>query len=68
MPKLSGVKTIEIIRSIKTCSKIPIFLISGNLIESDIKRMKKVGVKEIYVKPINYEKLIEKISPIKLFA
>ena len=64
MPVLDGWETTRIIKSNDNLKAIPIIGLSANALESDKARAVEVGCDDYITKPINLDKLINKITGI----
>ncbi len=62
MPKMSGLQLIKELKSKARFKNIPLVLISGNLYSDDVKDAIMMGVKNILVKPFNYDIFLEKVA------
>ncbi len=64
MPGINGLQACEAIRRNPNTKDVPIIIISALSSESDIRRAKKIGISEYFVKPVDLSKLIDKIKAI----
>ena len=64
MPGINGLQACEAIKKNPRTKDIPIIVISALSDESDIRAAKKTGIDDYFVKPIDIEKLINRIRTI----
>lgn len=64
MPGINGLQACEAIRRNPVTRDVPIIIISGVSDESQIKKARKMGVVEYFTKPVDIEKLINKIKEV----
>jgi len=64
MPGIDGFQACEAIKRNPVTKEIPIIVVSALSDESDIKRARKAGVADYFVKPVDMGKLIKKIKEI----
>ncbi len=62
MPKMSGIQLVKELKSRSKFRNIPIVLISGNLDSENVKDAILLGVRNILVKPFNYDLFLEKVA------
>ncbi len=62
MPGIDGFQACEAIKNNTNTKDVPIIIISALSDESDIRRAKKMGLEDYFVKPIDIEKLMERIK------
>ena len=64
MPGIDGFQACEAIKRNPVTKEIPIIVVSALSDESDIKRARKAGVADYFVKPVDVGKLIKKVKEI----
>ena len=64
MPGIDGFQACEAIKKNPKTKDVPIVVISALADESNISRAKKIGIADYFVKPIDIEKLIDKVKAI----
>ena len=64
MPGIDGFQACEAIKNNTNTKDVPIIIISALSSESDIRRAKKIGLADYFVKPIDIEKLMSRIKAI----
>ena len=64
MPGIDGFQACEAIKKNPKTKNLPIIVISALSDETDIKKAKKIGIADYFVKPIDIEKLIERLKQI----
>lgn len=64
MPGINGFQACDAIKKNPATKNIPIIIISAIGEESEIKKARKMGVVDYFVKPIDMEKLINKIKEV----
>jgi len=64
MPKLTGIKVLEKVRSSKTFAKIPFIMITTENEKANVVEALKLGVTDYIIKPFDVEKFKEKILKI----
>ncbi|WP_082601260.1 PAS domain-containing hybrid sensor histidine kinase/response regulator [Ferrovum sp. JA12] len=62
MPVLDGVATTKIIRNSPEFNTTPIIAVTANLLEEDIKMYLSIGINDYVPKPVNPEKLWDKLN------
>ncbi|MCK6595191.1 MAG: response regulator [Bacteriovoracaceae bacterium] len=62
MPKMSGIQLVKELKSRAKFKNIPLVLISGNLDSENVKDAILLGVRNILVKPFNYDLFLEKVA------
>ena len=62
MPGINGLQACEAIKTNPATKSIPIMVISALSGDSDIKKARKAGVSEYFVKPINIESVVTKLK------
>lgn len=63
MPHVSGLALIELIKSLNT--NMQIFIISAIDNKNSIAKILEMGATHYYIKPINYERLVQSLNDIK---
>jgi two-component system, OmpR family, phosphate regulon response regulator PhoB len=64
MPGIDGLQACAAIRKNPATKDVPIIIISALSADSDIHRAKKLGIADYFVKPVDIEKLINRIKAI----
>ncbi len=64
MPGINGIQACEAIKRNPATKDIPIIIVSALSDESDIKKATKVGVVDYFVKPVDIEKLVNRIKEV----
>jgi len=64
MPGINGFQACEAIKKNPVTKNVPIIVMSALSDESDIKKARKIGVIDYFVKPVDIEKLINKIREV----
>ena len=64
MPGINGFQACEAIKKNANTKDVPIIVISALSDETDINRAKKIGIADYFVKPIDIEKLIDRVKAI----
>ena len=62
MPGINGLQACEAIKKNPATKDIPIMVISALSGDADIKKARKVGVSEYFVKPVNIESVVTKLK------
>ena len=62
--ELDGLQACVALKKNPNTKEVPIIIVSGISDESDIRRARKIGVADYFVKPIDIEKFIEKVKSI----
>lgn len=62
MPVIDGYKTIELIQSDKSISKVPIIALTANAMIGDREKCLAAGATDYCPKPVEIDELIEKIN------
>lgn len=55
MPKLNGDEVVERLREERTLTRIPVVLFSSSVLEADVERCLRAGVRSYVQKPTDYE-------------
>jgi len=64
MPGINGMQACEAIKDNPNTKDVPIIIISALSDDSDIRRAKKMGISDYFIKPVDIEKLIGRIKSI----
>lgn len=64
MPEMDGFTLLSVIRKIKAYEKTPVFIISGNVNEENLKKAQAAGVNDFIRKPIDVPQFLPKIEEI----
>jgi len=64
MPGINGLQACEAMKRNPATRDLPIIVVSALADESDIKKAYKIGVTDYFVKPVNIEKLVNKLKEI----
>ena len=64
MPGIDGFQACEALKKNPKTKNVPIIVISALSDESDIRKAKKIGIADYFVKPIDIEKLIRRFNEI----
>lgn len=64
MPGINGLQACEAIRRNAATKDLPIVVVSALSDETDIKKAYKAGISDYFVKPIDIEKLVNRIKEI----
>ena len=59
MPRRSGLEVLQWIRQHPTLNDLPVTILSSSAEQSDMARVRELGIVEYVVKPVNYEGLME---------
>lgn len=62
MPKMNGIQLVKELKSRAKYKNIPLVLISGNLDSENVRDAILLGVRNILVKPFNYDLFLEKVA------
>jgi len=68
MPKMNGIEFLKIIKVDEVLKEIPIVALTTSKEEGDVKETFKLGVADYIVKPVDYKKFVEALSPINQFC
>lgn len=64
MPGIDGFQACEAIKKNPNTKDVPIIIISALSDDSDIHKAKKIGIADYFVKPVDIERLIDRIRTI----
>lgn len=64
MPGINGIQACEAIKRNPTTKNLPIIVVSALSDESDIKKAYAAGVTGYFVKPVDIEKLVQKVKEV----
>ena len=62
MPGINGLQACEAIKRNPITRDVPIIIISALAGDSDIKKARKIGISDYFIKPVDMEKLINRIK------
>ena len=62
MPGINGLQACEAIKRNPITQDVPIIIISALAGDSDIKKARKIGISDYFIKPVDMEKLINRIK------
>ena len=62
MPKMCGLKLLEVLKSTITFKYIPIIIMSNSEDDSELKRCYELGVSGYFTKPVDYTKYFKKVK------
>ena len=61
MPYMNGFEVARQVRALHPTSAIPIIMLTGLRVESDMKSAQEAGINEMLTKPVEYEALVKRI-------
>ncbi|MDD5136205.1 MAG: response regulator transcription factor [Candidatus Omnitrophica bacterium] len=64
MPGIDGLEACEVLKKNPNTKDVPIIVVSALSDESDISDAKKAGVADYFVKPVDMERLIDRVKAI----
>lgn len=62
MPGINGFQACEAIKKNPATKDIPIIIVSALSDDSDMRKARNIGIADYFVKPVNVEKLIQRIK------
>ena len=64
MPGINGFQACEAIKKNPATKDIPIIIVSALSDESDMRKARNIGIVDYFVKPVNIERLIQRIKEV----